>query len=153
MCMVVGCNTKTGVHPNISTFKIPDPFRFKDQSSKEFKNAKERTQKWLYSLKRGFTVDTFKFTKDKRICEKHFKLEMFEENLPAKFLGYEPSCKKLKPNAVPTEFPYSKKQEKSRTLSAERALKCDNKQVSLMKLILDDGDNSLWPKHERKIIE
>ena len=55
--------------------------------------------------------------------------------------------KKLKQNAVPTEFPYSKKPEKPRTLSAERVMKRDNKQVCLIKLILADGDNSLWPKH------
>ena len=103
-CMVVGCNTKTGVHPNLSTIKIPNPFRFKDQNSEEFRNEKERAQKWLHSLKRGCKIGTFKFTKDKRLCEKHLKPEMFEENLQAKLLGYEPSCKKLKPIAVPTEF-------------------------------------------------
>ena len=69
-CMVVGCNTKTGVCPNLSTFKIPNPFRFKDQNSEEFRNEKERAQKWLHSLKRGFKIGTFKFTKDKRLCEK-----------------------------------------------------------------------------------
>ena len=55
--------------------------------------------------------------------------------------------KKLKSNAVPTEFLYSKKPENPRTLSAERAMKRDNKQVCLIKVILADGDNSLWPKH------
>ena len=125
---------------------IPDHFRYKDQISKGAQN-------WFYSLKCGFTVDTFTFSNDKRICEKHFTLEMFEEDLPAKFLGYEPSCKKLKLNAVPIEFLYSKNQENPGPLSAERAMKCDSKQVNLINVSLDDGDNSLWPKHDCYIIE
>ena len=71
MCMVVGCDNKTGVH-QISTFRIPNPFKFTDHNSVEFKQVKERAKKWLVSLKRGFTVDTFHFTKDK-ICEEHIE--------------------------------------------------------------------------------
>ena len=117
--------------PNLSTFKIPNPFRFKDQNSEECRNDKERAQKWLHSLKRGFKIGTFKFTKDKRLCEKHFKPAMFEEDLQAKLLGYKPSCIKLKPTAVPTEFPYCKKTMDIRAFSAERAKRRDRKQVSL----------------------
>ena len=72
MCMVVGCDNKTGVH-QISKFRIPNLFKFTDHNSAEFKQEKERAKKWLVSLKHGFTVDTFHFTKDKIICEEHFE--------------------------------------------------------------------------------
>jgi len=93
ICLVVGCNTNTSVHPNRSTFKTPHPFRFNVKSSKDFTNEKERTQKYLYSLKHGFNVDTNKLTTDKIICEKYLKPLMFEQNRPAKLLGYESPSK------------------------------------------------------------
>ena len=77
----------------ISTLRIPNPFKFTDHNSAEFKQEKERAKKWLVSLKRGFTVDTFHFTKNKIICEEHFEPQMFEEDVRAKLLGCTPSRK------------------------------------------------------------
>ena len=126
--MVVGCDNKTGVH-QISTFRIPNPFKFTDHNSAKFKQEKERAKKWLVSLKRGFTLDTFHFTKDKIICEEHFEPQMFEEDVLAKLLGCTPSRKRLKPDAIPTLFPYRKEPTK-RYLSQQRFSKHEHDQVS-----------------------
>eukprot|EP00795_Rhopilema_esculentum_P013808 gene13808-4737_t len=91
-----------------------------------------------WSIKSGFAVGTFKFTKDRRLCEKHFKPEMFGEDLQAKLLGYEPSCKKLKPTAVPTQFPHCKKPTDPRTFSTKRAMKRDRKQEDNYLTCIDD---------------
>ena len=63
------------------------------------------------------------------ICEEHFEPQMFEKDVRAKLLGCTPSRKRLKPDAIPTLFPYRKEPTK-RYLSQQRFSKHEHDQVS-----------------------
>ena len=57
--MAVGCDNMTGYHQK-SFFRIPNPYKLKDNKD-QFAKKKERKDIWLYSLKRRFTTEKFKF--------------------------------------------------------------------------------------------
>ena len=127
MCMVVGCDNMTGYYQK-SFFRIPNPYKFKDNKDL-FAKEKARTDKWLSSLKRGFTTEKFKFGKDRVLCDDHFVESMFKEDMKARLLGCAPS-KILKGDAYPTKFSHIANK-KSRPSSERRSQLRDTKDVSI----------------------
>ena len=93
----MGCSNKSGkLQKKRSFFQVPFP-----------KNEKEeqRATRWLHNIGTGYTIHTFKFSVDRKVCEDHFHPDCFERNLQAEMLGYK-AKKQLQEGAVPTIFGY-----------------------------------------------
>ncbi|XP_022110732.1 uncharacterized protein LOC110990176 [Acanthaster planci] len=94
-CQVPECyNRRDKDKGRKSFFRIPDPA----------KGYRDLAQRWLANIGSGKKVEGFVFSKNKLVCEDHFELTCFREDLQARVLGYRPARKKLKPGSVPTLF-------------------------------------------------
>ena len=63
-----------------SYFHFPNPVREKAQVA----------ERWLVNIGTGYTINTFKFSKDKVVCCDHFYVNCLELDRPAQLLGYTP---------------------------------------------------------------
>ena len=95
VCIAYGCANKSGTVQK-SFFVIPKPIN---------EEGKKRAGRWLHNIGTGYTVNAYKFTNDKRVCEDHFHPDCFRRNLQAEMLGYKAN-RQLVPGAVPTIFSY-----------------------------------------------
>ncbi|XP_038069325.1 uncharacterized protein LOC119738492 [Patiria miniata] len=94
-CQVPECfNRRDKDKGKKSFFRIPDPA----------KGYRDLAQRWLTNIGSGRQVEGFVFSKNKLVCEDHFEVTCFREDLQARVLGYRPARKKLKPGSVPTIF-------------------------------------------------
>ena len=121
-CQAVHCDHMTGKQ-KMGFFIIPNPERLRYDPLK-YAKERERVTKWFHNIGRGWRLETFQFSKDKVLCEKHFLPEMFQEDIRARLMGHTPSKKLLKPDAVPTIFshrPAGKKRPASIQRSEKRA--------------------------------
>ena len=100
-------------------FIIPNPERLRNDPLK-YAKERERVTKWFHNIGRGWRLETFQFSKDKVLCEKHFLPEMFQEDIRARLMGYTPSKKLLKPDAVPTVFSHRPAGEKDQQASRDQ---------------------------------
>ena len=96
-CVAFGCKNHQDRQTirdgkKISYFNIPNP-----------EKERHRAQIWLKNIGTGFTLKTFKFTKNKRVCSDHFHENCYEIDRNA-VLGYETTKRRLKEGAVPTIF-------------------------------------------------
>ena len=93
-CQAFNCTNESG-RCKKSFFQIPNPD----------KNAESRRmcKIWINNLKNGkLSLETFKASRNKVVCEDHFTPDCFERNLVAESLNFFPKKKRLCPNAVPT---------------------------------------------------
>ncbi|XP_062574997.1 uncharacterized protein LOC134236860 [Saccostrea cucullata] len=121
-CLAKFCTVVRG--NGISTFSIPDP-----------KKNYELCAKWIQNLGNAkLNPKTFVFSKDKIVCERHFKEDCIKEDIRAKIMGYTPHRKQLKEDAVPTIFDDSKPK-KRRQISLKRSEKKKKQEIirSVMK--------------------
>lgn len=90
-CAALNCTNNTSSGQKISFFSFP-----KDKNTKAA---------WVVRVKRdGFTPSAHT-----RLCEKHFEPECYTNDPPLmKSIGFEVKCLRLKPDAIPTNFDYSK---------------------------------------------
>ena len=94
MCQAYGCSNKSGKGKKRSFFQIPNP-----------DIERERCAKWINNIGTDkFYVKTYKFNANRVVCEDHFEQQCFEDDVRAKVMGYAPTRKLLKPDAVPTIF-------------------------------------------------
>jgi hypothetical protein len=91
-CQAWGCQSKPDDHAGKSFFQFPKP-----------DNEPERLGRWLHNCGTGFTITTFTWNKNKKVCSDHFHAYCFEENMRSQMLGYK-SKPHLKAGAVPTIF-------------------------------------------------
>ena len=98
-CQVHDCRLQQGVKDGlgVSFFTIPDGRK------PEKKNIAAR---WLHFCGTGHHVKTFKFGRDKKVCERHFTPDCFIEDTHikmAKALGHKVTKPKaLAPGSIPT---------------------------------------------------
>ncbi|XP_070543660.1 uncharacterized protein [Ptychodera flava] len=95
-CQVPSCKNKVGKASGKSFFQIPDP-------TKSTSNI-QLAEKWLENIGVKHSASTFKFSRNKVVCEDHFHQDCFQRNLQAELLNYKPKRKLLKVGAVPTIF-------------------------------------------------
>ena len=123
-CQVHDCRLRRGRGDGkgISFFRIPDG------SKPEYR---EIAQKWLHFCGTGHDVKTFKFTREKIVCENHFTPDCFVDDFHSKMArmrGEEPKHKALRADAVPTVV--SHRRQTYDPDRAERAKKRSDKKVS-----------------------
>ena len=99
-CQAYGCSQTTGKSgKGKSFFKVPEP-----------KNEKERAraEKWLSCIGAGHEVRTFKFSKDKVLCEDHFHIDCIKKNMMNEVLKLptKGTRKELVEGAIPSIFFY-----------------------------------------------
>ena len=94
-CIAYGCsNTAKKSDIKRGFFQVPFP---------KNEEGKKHAARWLHNIGTGYTVQTFRFTEGKKVCEDHFHPDCFERNLQAELLNYK-AKRKLRPGAVPTIF-------------------------------------------------
>ena len=109
-CIAFGCNNKDAdVKRGISFFRLP-------------KSAKMRSA-WLSRLK----LQNPPVSDNVRVCSDHFTAEDMNEDMQAS-MGFKKSVRRLKHDAVPSVFVFSKKSAPRET-SAKRAERFAKKQV------------------------
>ena len=93
-CQAFGCKNK----PERKTAEKKHYFSF-PHPEKE----KQRCERWLHNIGTGYTIQTFTFNSNKKVCSEHFNPECYEEDKMAKMLNYTPKVR-LKAGAIPTIF-------------------------------------------------
>ncbi len=96
-CLAFGCSNTSGRCDGKQLFVIPRPLNERE---------KQRASQWLHNIGTGFTVSSFKFISSKTVCEDHFHVDCFKEDLRAKLMGSKPK-KILIPGAIPTIFKHN----------------------------------------------
>nr|XP_054774718.1 uncharacterized protein LOC129282885 [Lytechinus pictus] len=98
MCQAYGCSVRPGENNHKSAFSIPNPIR-----------DRERCAQWLHNIGTDkFDIKTYKYNASRVVCEDHFELDCFREDVRAKIMGYTPRKKMLKSDAIPTIFVHRK---------------------------------------------
>ena len=122
-CQVHDCRNergKPGKGKGLSFFQIPDGRKPENR---------EIAQRWLHFCGTGHKVNTFKFGRDKLVCEKHFNPDCFTDDAHIRMctvFGTTPRYSKvLKPGSVPTVVSHHRQ-----TYDADRAERAQRRETA-----------------------
>uniref|UniRef100_A0A8C5EFL5 THAP domain-containing protein 1 n=1 Tax=Gouania willdenowi TaxID=441366 RepID=A0A8C5EFL5_GOUWI len=93
-CKVNGCYNNKRKNPHKHFFSVPKP----NTDAKA-----ELAKRWLHIIGTKYTFETFPFGRNSVVCEDHFTPSCYERDLRNELMGSRPK-RRLKPDAVPTEF-------------------------------------------------